>query len=1000
MRSLRNVAAPARHAAACHADEDWREAGAAVADACAKYEAFIFQTADRELLSKLELTEQRLAVRLRQQDAQQVEQPQARSAGVHSAAVLNRQLRLCRLLRRSFLRGGAGLLGDGDGGGSEEDLGHLYAVRTAPSGAQERLTRLLAAEREAVAAVATAVALGPGRLAVPLRVLSAALSTGTSDVNSCAASSHDRNCSSGSSGAGSAVGAKPAGTAISSSADTSAAATLSPELMAPIECDPLLGPMLAAAKAAGVPVEATGLPLTPANLRNLLRRHPASAVRRAAYEHGLVPRVEAAVGALGRVAEVRGQVAALMGFSSFVDYSYSRGGMAVAGADAVAELLQELVFALLPVAREEIEQLKCAVGAAAGAAPEATAASAAGTAGSQAGSAASKLDAASGGAAAGTGLHPNALEPWDVEYAQAEWVRQRPSPLPDAAQLAPYMQLRGVLAGLSDLLHELMGVQLRLEAVGEVEAAGEGAEEGNRTEVGAGAGTAQRGQSSSSGSGGPGHDLWGPQVLRLSIWATAWQRDATAGPQRPVTSPNGEPAEQHDRQAGTAGSRARGGCINKRGRGTAEGVQMRGVMYLDLGSGYGTRQLRFPAGGVDAGSRADGAAADAGALLGQQEARGGGMGALPAVAVGLKWEWRDGVAESPAALHELLHEVGHALHLTLSSSAAAAQPFLSADASATATSANSGLGTSTAASGAEGVMHFGGLQLPLDVLEVPSSLLQTLAYDPAALARICRRVGSSGGAVRCAAGPSESGIPEAGLGQAAELAEAGVGARIGSREPLGDPMPRHLAEAVAAHLAAENCSGIGTLGKVLASLFDQLLHSGVLEEKGGGRGGAAAAGVALGLWRAVRRAFGAMPTCDATLRELAALPALAHHQATFHSYLVGLLVASTARGALPLQAVNTSRDKTVGSTGSSSDTSTAWDMLRREIFEAGADRDVSELVEGWLRMGAPSSTARCDTGGEAAAGLGVSEGERGLPRDVLTLTTLARVGGTLVAIEG
>lgn len=81
------------------------------------------------MLSKLELTEQRLAVRLRQQDAQQVEQPQARSAGVHSAAVLNRQLRLCRLLRRSFLRGGAGLLGDGDGGGSEEDLGHLYAVR-------------------------------------------------------------------------------------------------------------------------------------------------------------------------------------------------------------------------------------------------------------------------------------------------------------------------------------------------------------------------------------------------------------------------------------------------------------------------------------------------------------------------------------------------------------------------------------------------------------------------------------------------------------------------------------------------------------------------------------------------------------------------------------------------------------------------------------------------------------------------------------------------------
>jgi hypothetical protein len=76
----------------------------------------------------LDLTEQRLAARLRQAEALQREQPQARGAGLHSAAVLSRQLRLCRLLRRSFLRGGAGLLADAYGE-EEEDLGHLYAIR-------------------------------------------------------------------------------------------------------------------------------------------------------------------------------------------------------------------------------------------------------------------------------------------------------------------------------------------------------------------------------------------------------------------------------------------------------------------------------------------------------------------------------------------------------------------------------------------------------------------------------------------------------------------------------------------------------------------------------------------------------------------------------------------------------------------------------------------------------------------------------------------------------
>ncbi|KAG2436265.1 hypothetical protein HXX76_006576 [Chlamydomonas incerta] len=972
LAALRNVAAPSRHVGACHADGAWREAGATVAEACAKYEAFIFQTADGELMSKLELTEQRLAAQLRQ-EAQRGEQPPARPAAFHSAAVLSRQLRLCRLLRRSFLRGGAGLLGYGNG--SEEGLGHLYAVRTAPSGAQDRLTRLLAAEREAVAAVATAVALGPGRLAVPLPVLSAALSTGNHNTGSSSASaaSSDNTTSNNSNSGNSRV--LSTDTATASSHNSANAAASNPELSEQMELDPLLGPMLAAARAAGVPVEATGLPLTPANLRNLLRRHPTPAVRRAAYEHGLVPRVEAAVGALGHVAAVRGQLAALMGFRSFADYSYSRAGLAVAGADAVTDLLQELADALLPVAHGEMEQLQRALGATAGAAG-AQAAPTRSTADNQAGSAFSisgEHEPSSGGAK-GTGLALPALEPWDVEYAQGELERQRPSPLPDAAQLAPYLQLRGVLAGLSDLLHDLMGVQLRLEAA-EERAEGREAKDTDEGKTGEAAGAVERARSDSRASGsasrdgGPCSEVWGPQVLRLSVWATG--RRGGTGQWSPASPPDSEPTEQGPHSAAAVSS-VRGANLDAGCRGTAGSLQMRGVVYLDLGTGYGTRQLRFPAGGLEGGGDAGGAAAAAGSMQGQQEAPGCGEGALPAVAVGLKWEWRDGAAESPAALHELLHEMGHALHLTLSSSSTARKPVECSDALAAPTAADAA------------VMHFGGLQLPLDALEVPSSLLQTLAYDPAAVARICRRRVGGGGAVPFVAGQNENGTPAAGLVQASEPAEAGAGPGAAPGEPLGDPMPPHLAEAVAAHLAAENCSGFGTLGKVLASLFDQLLHSGVLEERGGGRGGAAAAGVAVGLWRAVRRAYGALPACDATLRELAALPALAHHQATFHSYLIGLLVASTACSALPVHA----RDY-----GSSGAWDSAWDTLRSEVFEAGADRDAGELIEQWLSFGALNSGERRDSGD-----LGATRGRGGVERGEL-LELLARVGGKLVATE-
>ncbi|KAG2449214.1 hypothetical protein HYH02_005961 [Chlamydomonas schloesseri] len=937
LAALRNVAAPARHAASCHADEAWREAGVVVAEACAKYEAFIFQTADGELLTKLDQTEQRLAARLRQAEALQREQPQARGAGLQSAAVLSRQLRLCRLLRRSFLRGGAGLLADAYGA-EEEDLGHLYAIRTAPSGAQERLTRLLAAEREAVAAVSAAVARGPGRLAVPWAVLADALSTAHIGATGTNNTSTDAGDGANTSAAAS-TGTKPGGSGSAGGSPSS-----SPELLVLLEQDPVLGPMTAAATAAGVPVQEAGLPLTPANLRTLLRRHPIRAVRRAAYEFGLVPRVEAAVGALGQVAAVRGQVAALMGFNSFADCSYSRAGLAVADADTVAELLQELAEALLPVAQKEMSQLQSALSAAgtvsskgAAEAGDASGPESAGTparpaAATAAAAAAAAVGAGSSGASSGLGatsydLPP--LEPWDVEYAQAELERQRPSSLPDASQLSPYMQLRSVLAGLSDLLHELMGVQLRVEGP---EGQQDEGERTGRTAASAGAGAApeqaQTGRSSGDACGS-GAELWGPQVLRLSVWARSTPRNT--------------------------------------------------------GEGSGT------------------AVAAAAAQLSIRDGDGGGQQALPAVAVGLKWEWREGAAGSPAALHELLHELGHALHLTLSSSPSSSVPagaYTQAPEASEASAAASGASDSAADAGPDtgpdtlsrgSVMHFGGLQLPLDALEVPSSLLQTLAYDPAAVARICRRRLSATGGGGLADDAVAADREPCGAADAAAAAGAGAGAGHSSWEPL----PPHLAEAVAVHLAAENCGGLGTMGKVLASLFDQLLHSGVLEERGGGRGGAAAAGVALGLWRAVRRAYGALPACDATLRELAALPALAHHQATFHSYLIGLLVASTARSML------FTRDSHSGVHGAASsqcyptngESRSSGGVLRPDVFEAGADRDASELVEAWLGLGARSPQGNIELSE-------LLDGDRRRLLGSEALEALARVGRALVSEQG
>jgi hypothetical protein len=88
------------------------------------------------------------------------------------------------------------------------------------------------------------------------------------------------------------------------------------------------------------------------------------------------------------------------------------------------------------------------------------------------------------------------------------------------------------------------------------------------------------------------------------------------------------------------------------------------------------------------------------------------------VSLGLSWRWEGGHAEALPALWELLHEAGHGLHLLLSSQGGGGGSG-SGDGSSIGSdgdSVSSGGGVGTSSGG--GWKHFGGLHLPLDVLEV------------------------------------------------------------------------------------------------------------------------------------------------------------------------------------------------------------------------------------------------------------------------------------------
>ena len=152
-----------------------------------------------------------------------------------------------------------------------------------------------------------------------------------------------------------------------------------------------------------------------------------------------------------------------------------------------------------------------------------------------------------------------------------------------------------------------------------------------------------------------------------------------------------------------------------------------GTLYLDPGGGYGARQLHFSRSGLQDSANST------------TSTRSEGI-EVPCVSLGLRWRWPHGAADGLPALWELLHECGHALHLLLSSSART-------DTRARAGNSDSSFSSDDVGSVAGGACdsgsvtgpvwkHFSGLHLPLDLLEVPSTLMEQLAMHPRTLAVI------------------------------------------------------------------------------------------------------------------------------------------------------------------------------------------------------------------------------------------------------------------------
>lgn len=146
-------------------------------------------------------------------------------------------------------------------------------------------------------------------------------------------------------------------------------------------------------------------------------------------------------------------------------------------------------------------------------------------------------------------------------------------------------------------------------------------------------------------------EAWAAGVRKLTLWA----QDGACGEEGEGEGGGASSPAQPAAEAAEAVRRGTGGLglglpepvtVDDAAGAVAAGLRLVGVVYLDPGSGYGTRQLTF-------GHRAPAAGPAPGPIDGQgisssersaAAAELSGCSGVPAVSIGLQWPWHDGRA--------------------------------------------------------------------------------------------------------------------------------------------------------------------------------------------------------------------------------------------------------------------------------------------------------------------------------------------------------------------
>eukprot|EP00798_Chlamydomonas_sp_ICE-L_P016207 gene16207-22371_t len=366
-----------------------------------------------------------------------------------------------------------------------------------------------------------------------------------------------------------------------------------------------------------------------------------------------------------------------------------------------------------------------------------------------------------------------------------------------------------------------------------------------------------------------------------------------------------------------------------------------GVLYIDPGGGYGARQLRFCCSrlGLNQGGRTQATSELASEVAGSRDSNITSHSA--AVSIGLKWEWKGGQADGLAAINELMHEMGHGLHLILSSTTPPSPLTL----------LERGQIDASRLDLPPLYKLFGGLHQPLDLLEVPSTLFERFLADPHTLRLICQlpevpgeqAAGKSGRGSQ----PSFDTTPKGGTavaksgsssqpsfhtaykgdtadGESGSSSQASFGTTLnGDADNEKMMMPLHWATSLADVYKSSHYNALDYQEQVLSAMVDQLYNM----------FGAEVADA--DVWSQVWTGYSALAPGTTTLKQLSVLPVATHHQATYPAYIFASCVVPTLWEHYQLD--KTPIDPHNGR------------ALRRAVLETGSILEPMEVLDRWMR---------------------------------------------------